>query len=199
MARLVPNCHLLGRPSKFVAMTSMPQLHAPSRPLRVVTAAALFDGHDAAINIMRRILQAQGAEVIHLGHNRSVDEVADGRDPGGRRRDRGQLVPGRPRRVLRVPRSNAERARLLGTSASMAVVAARSLPEEIERLARESACGSSALRTGSTWAWRRWSTRSSPRAMYRAASGRVRSRNWPAVIPTLLAQVISDLEFGVVP
>ncbi len=44
-------------------------------PLRVVTAASLFDGHDAAINIMRRILQAKGAEVIHLGHNRSVDQV----------------------------------------------------------------------------------------------------------------------------
>lgn len=44
-------------------------------PLRFVTAASLFDGHDAAINIMRRILQAQGAEVIHLGHNRSVDEI----------------------------------------------------------------------------------------------------------------------------
>jgi methylmalonyl-CoA mutase len=51
-------------------------LHVPSRPVRVLTSAALFDGHDAAINIMRRILQAQGAEVIHLGHNRSVDEVA---------------------------------------------------------------------------------------------------------------------------
>ena len=51
-------------------------LHVPSRPIRVLTAAALFDGHDAAINIMRRILQSQGAEVIHLGHNRSVDEVA---------------------------------------------------------------------------------------------------------------------------
>ncbi len=44
-------------------------------PRRVVTAASLFDGHDAAINIMRRILQSAGAEVIHLGHNRSVDEV----------------------------------------------------------------------------------------------------------------------------
>ena len=44
-------------------------------PVRFVTAASLFDGHDASINIMRRILQAQGAEVIHLGHNRSVDEV----------------------------------------------------------------------------------------------------------------------------
>ncbi|MFP3901040.1 MAG: fused isobutyryl-CoA mutase/GTPase IcmF [Acidimicrobiia bacterium] len=50
-------------------------LHVPSRPIRFVTAASLFDGHDAAINIMRRLLQAQGAEVVHLGHNRAVDEV----------------------------------------------------------------------------------------------------------------------------
>src|SRR5687768_6062058 len=50
-------------------------LHVPTNPVRFVTAASLFDGHDAAINIMRRILQRQGAEVIHLGHNRSVDEV----------------------------------------------------------------------------------------------------------------------------
>ncbi len=46
-----------------------------SAPLRFVTAASLFDGHDAAINIMRRLIQAQGAEVIHLGHNRSVDDI----------------------------------------------------------------------------------------------------------------------------
>jgi methylmalonyl-CoA mutase len=50
-------------------------LHRPTHPVRLVTAASLFDGHDAAINVMRRLLQAQGAEVIHLGHNRSVDEV----------------------------------------------------------------------------------------------------------------------------
>ena len=50
-------------------------LHVPSHPVRIVTAASLFDGHDAAINIMRRILQSQGCEVIHLGHNRSVDEI----------------------------------------------------------------------------------------------------------------------------
>ncbi|MGR6923386.1 fused isobutyryl-CoA mutase/GTPase IcmF [[Actinomadura] parvosata] len=50
-------------------------MHVPVHPVRFVTAAALFDGHDAAINIMRRILQTQGAEVIHLGHNRSVDEI----------------------------------------------------------------------------------------------------------------------------
>ncbi len=44
-------------------------------PLRFVTAASLFDGHDAAINIMRRLIQSQGAEVVHLGHNRSVEDV----------------------------------------------------------------------------------------------------------------------------
>jgi methylmalonyl-CoA mutase len=49
---------------------------APER-VRIVTAASLFDGHDAAINIMRRLLQAQGAEVIHLGHDRSVDEIVE--------------------------------------------------------------------------------------------------------------------------
>lgn len=52
-------------------------LHTPSHPVRIVTASALFDGHDASINIMRRIFQSQGAEVIHLGHNRSVKEVVD--------------------------------------------------------------------------------------------------------------------------
>jgi methylmalonyl-CoA mutase len=51
------------------------ELHVPSVPVRFITAASLFDGHDAAINIMRRMLQAQGAEVIHLGHDRSVDTV----------------------------------------------------------------------------------------------------------------------------
>jgi methylmalonyl-CoA mutase len=49
--------------------------YRPANKVRFVTAASLFDGHDAAINIMRRILQGMGAEVIHLGHNRSVDEV----------------------------------------------------------------------------------------------------------------------------
>jgi methylmalonyl-CoA mutase len=49
--------------------------YRPTHKVRFVTAAALFDGHDAAINIMRRILMSMGAEVIHLGHNRSVDEV----------------------------------------------------------------------------------------------------------------------------
>ncbi len=51
--------------------------YKPKHKLRIVTAAALFDGHDAAINIMRRILQATGVEVIHLGHNRSVQEIVN--------------------------------------------------------------------------------------------------------------------------
>ena len=51
------------------------ELHVPVHPVRFVTAGSLFDGHDAAINIMRRILQSQGAEVVHLGHDRSVEEV----------------------------------------------------------------------------------------------------------------------------
>src|SRR6478735_7890754 len=51
--------------------------HQPSHRVRLVTASSLFDGHDASINIMRRIMQTQGAEVIHLGHNRSVQEVVD--------------------------------------------------------------------------------------------------------------------------
>lgn len=48
---------------------------AAKHMIRLVTATSLFDGHDASINVMRRILQASGAEVIHLGHNRSVDEI----------------------------------------------------------------------------------------------------------------------------
>ena len=51
--------------------------YEPRNHVRLVTAASLFDGHDAAINVMRRILQASGAEVIHLGHNRSVKEIVD--------------------------------------------------------------------------------------------------------------------------
>jgi isobutyryl-CoA mutase len=51
--------------------------YTPINKIRIVTAAALFDGHDAAINIMRRIIQSTGAEVIHLGHDRSAEEVVD--------------------------------------------------------------------------------------------------------------------------
>src|ERR1700710_2810882 len=57
--------------AEFKALAS----YRPTNKIRFVTAASLFDGHDASINIMRRILQGSGCEVIHLGHNRSVDEV----------------------------------------------------------------------------------------------------------------------------
>ena len=52
-------------------------IYTPKNKIRIVTAASLFDGHDAAINIMRRIIQASGAEVIHLGHDRSAEEVVN--------------------------------------------------------------------------------------------------------------------------
>ena len=51
--------------------------YTPKHKVRIVTAASLFDGHDAAINIMRRIIQSTGCEVIHLGHDRSVEEVVN--------------------------------------------------------------------------------------------------------------------------
>jgi isobutyryl-CoA mutase len=52
-------------------------MYKPNHKIRIVTAASLFDGHDAAINIMRRVMQSSGAEVIHLGHDRSVQDVVD--------------------------------------------------------------------------------------------------------------------------
>jgi len=58
-------------------MSSEVEVYKPENHIRVVTATSLFDGHDAAINIMRRILQDTGVEVIHLGHNRSVQEIVD--------------------------------------------------------------------------------------------------------------------------
>ncbi|MGI9272708.1 MAG: methylmalonyl-CoA mutase family protein [Woeseiaceae bacterium] len=57
------------------AASDLPGTSSRKAPLRFITAASLFDGHDAAINIMRRLIQAQGAEVVHLGHNRSVDDI----------------------------------------------------------------------------------------------------------------------------
>lgn len=58
-------------------MTPTTEIYKPKNHIRIVTAASLFDGHDAAINIMRRIIQSTGCEVIHLGHNRSVQEIVD--------------------------------------------------------------------------------------------------------------------------
>ena len=51
--------------------------YKPKNHIRIATAASLFDGHDATINVMRRILQSSGAEVIHLGHDRSVTEIVN--------------------------------------------------------------------------------------------------------------------------
>ena len=51
--------------------------YLPKNPIRIVTSTSLFDGHDVSINIMRRLIQASGVEVIHLGHNRSVKEIVD--------------------------------------------------------------------------------------------------------------------------
>lgn len=58
-------------------MAEQTTAYTPKHKIRIITAASLFDGHDAAINIMRRIIQATGVEVIHLGHNRSAQEVVD--------------------------------------------------------------------------------------------------------------------------
>ncbi len=55
----------------------VPVPYKPRHHVRLVSAASLFDGHDAAINVMRRLMQASGAEVIHLGHNRGVAEIVN--------------------------------------------------------------------------------------------------------------------------
>src|SRR5690606_12753756 len=65
----------MSTPAASAVEGANPSPRADATPLRFVTAASLFDGHDAAINIMRRLIQSQGAEVIHLGHNRSVEDV----------------------------------------------------------------------------------------------------------------------------
>ena len=56
-------------------MSETNQIYQSKNKIRIITAASLFDGHDSSINIMRRILQNSGAEVIHLGHNRTVQEI----------------------------------------------------------------------------------------------------------------------------
>ena len=60
-----------------LSIAQKPLVYKPAHKVRFVTAASLFDGHDASINIMRRILQASGCEVVHLGHNRAVEEIVD--------------------------------------------------------------------------------------------------------------------------
>ena len=58
-------------------MSTEVEIYKPEHHIRIITATSLFDGHDAAINIMRRIIQETGVEVIHLGHNRSVLDIVD--------------------------------------------------------------------------------------------------------------------------
>src|SRR5258708_15106674 len=60
-----------------VSIAAKPSPYQPANKVRFVTATSLFDGHDASVNIMRRVLQASGAEAIHLGHNRSVQEIVN--------------------------------------------------------------------------------------------------------------------------
>ena len=64
-------------PQKRESQSMQATIYSPKNKVRIVTAASLFDGHDAAINIMRRIIQSTGVEVIHLGHDRSVEEVVN--------------------------------------------------------------------------------------------------------------------------
>ena len=61
----------------YLSQTALTMPYSGEQKIRIITAASLFDGHDAAINIMRRILQSKGVEVIHLGHNRSVHEIVE--------------------------------------------------------------------------------------------------------------------------
>src|SRR5579883_2348947 len=72
MAPKSPIAEAAARP---IAHAEQPGPEPALPPLRFVSAASLFDGHDAAINMIRRLLQAHGAEVVHLGHNRSVAEI----------------------------------------------------------------------------------------------------------------------------
>ncbi len=72
----VPGGGLQAPPKPAASAARARRRYRPEHKIRIVTATSLFDGHDAAINIMRRIMQASGAEVIHLGHNRSAAEIA---------------------------------------------------------------------------------------------------------------------------
>ena len=91
--------------------TRQPLVYKPHNKLRFVTAASLFDGHDASINIMRRILQATGCEVIHLGPQPLGRGDRRLRAAGGRAGHRDLVLPGRARRVLQVHARPVTRAR----------------------------------------------------------------------------------------
>ena len=125
---------------------------------RFVTAASLFDGHDAAINIMRRLLQAQGAEVVHLGPQPVRRRGRHRRHPGGRPGGGRQLLPGRPHRVLQLPGRPAPGRRAAATSGSTAGVAGPSSPPRSTSCSATAWPGSSPPGRPGAWAWRPWST-----------------------------------------
>ena len=134
------------------------ELYRPEHPVRFVTAASLFDGHDASINIMRRILQSQGAEVIHLGHNRSVDEVvraAVQEDVQGVAVSsyQGGHVEYFTYLLDRLREEGVGHVRVYGGGGGVIV------PSEIDELHAAASPGSSRRRTASGWACRGWSTR----------------------------------------
>ena len=95
---------------KKVAAESTPAAEPADQHLRFVSAASLFDGHDAAINIIRRLLQAHGAEVVHLGHNRSVADIVRAAIQEDADGIAVQLLPGRAQRVLPLHGRHAARA-----------------------------------------------------------------------------------------
>ena len=140
--------------AKAAAHERRPRARSRSRPrargrdrVRVVTAASLFDGHDAAINIMRRLLQAQGAEVIHLGHDRSVEEIAAAAVQEDARAVAVSSYQGGHMEFFRYLVERLARARRGRTSACTAAAAARSRPRRRARSRRTAWRGSSAPRT----------------------------------------------------
>ncbi len=128
------------------------QARGPVNKVRFVTAASLFDGHDASINIMRRILQSQGCEVVHLGHNRSVDEVVTAalqEDAQGIAISsyQGGHVEYFKYMVDLLREKGGEHIQVFGGGGGVIV------PDEIRELQPTASHASSARRMASAWAW----------------------------------------------
>ncbi len=128
------------------------QGRGPVNKVRFVTAASLFDGHDASINIMRRILQSHGCEVVHLGHNRSVEEVVTAalqEDAQGIAISsyQGGHVEYFKYMVDLLREKGGEHVQVFGGGGGVIV------PDEIRELQPTAWRASSARRTASAWAW----------------------------------------------
>ena len=177
---------------------SKADLHVPTNPVRFVTAASLFDGHDASINIMRRILQSQGAEVVHLGHNRSVDEVVDAaicEDVQGVAISsyQGGHVEYFEYLVDLLAERGAGHVHVYGGGGGSS-----SRPRS--RGCASTACGSSRRRTASGSASRRWSTRWWPTATPRLAD--LEPASWDGLLTgdrLTLARALTMAEVGALP